>query len=141
MRLATFIGPGESEPRAGEVRGEELVCFADGETVLDRLGSGDRSAATGAAYRLDEVELVAPVPRPRAIFGIGLNYADHAAETGRDAPEFPIVFLKLPSPSAAPNATLAIPEAVRRPANEGQPPRGRGAGGDAAGSPGGGGGR
>ena len=29
--------------------------------------------------------LLAPVPRPRAIFGVGLNYAAHAAETGRDA--------------------------------------------------------
>src|SRR4051794_36205597 len=141
MRLATFIAPGEDRLRAGEVRGDEVVGFDDGTTVLDRLASGHRSPAGGPAYPLADVELLAPVPRPRAIFGIGLNYADHAAETGRDAPEFPIVFLKLPSPSAAPNATLAIPEAVRRPANEGQPPRGRGAGGDAAGSPGGGGGR
>ena len=89
MRLATFIAPGEDSPRAGEVRGEEVFAFADGETVLDRLASGDRSPATGAAHALAEVELLAPVPRPRAIFGIGLNYAAHAAEQGKEPPTTP----------------------------------------------------
>src|SRR3954471_3281845 len=133
MRLASFIAQGESEPRAGEVRGAEIMCFAEGETVLDRLVSGDRSSATGAAYRLDEVELVAPVPRPRAIFGIGLNYADHAAETGREAPEFPIVFMKLPTSSAPPNGAVAIPAAVGRLDYEGELAVVMGAGGQVAG--------
>ena len=39
------------------------------------------------------------MPRPRAIFGIGLNYAKHAAETGKEPPEQPMVFMKLPSSS------------------------------------------
>src|SRR3954454_23156824 len=133
MRLASFIAQGESEPRAGEVRGAEIMCFAEGETVLDRLVSGDRSSATGAAYRLDEVGLVAPVPRPRAIFGIGLNYADHAAETGREAPEFPIVFMKLPTSSAPPNGAVAIPTAVGRLDYEGELAVVMGAGGQVAG--------
>src|SRR3954470_9697343 len=133
MRLATFVAPDDDHARAGEVRGDEVVAFDDGTTVLDRLASGDRSPAGGAAFALTDVELLAPVPRPRAIFGIGLNYADHAAETGRDAPEFPIVFLKLPSSSAAPNATLAIPEAVRRLDYEGELAVVMGAGGDVAG--------
>src|SRR3954447_3774230 len=133
MRLATFIAPGEDGPRAGEVRGDEVVGFDDGMTVLDRLASGAPSPAGGQAHPLAGVELVAPVPRPRAIFGIGLNYADHAAETGRDAPEFPIVFLKLPSSSAAPNATLAIPDVVRRLDYEGELAVVMGAGGEVAG--------
>ena len=133
MRLATFIAPGEDRLRAGEVRGDEVVAWDDDTTVLDRLASGDRSPAGGPAYRLADVEMLAPVPRPRAIFGIGLNYADHAAETGRDAPEFPIVFLKLPSSSAAPNATLAIPDVVRRLDYEGELAVVMGAGGEVAG--------
>ena len=133
MRLATFIAPGEDRLRAGQVRGDEVVAWDDGTTVLDRLASGDRSPAGGPAYRLADVEMLAPVPRPRAIFGIGLNYADHAAETGRDAPEFPIVFLKLPSSSAAPNATLAIPDVVRRLDYEGELAVVMGAGGEVAG--------
>lgn len=113
MRLATFVAPGESEPRAGEVRGEEVVAFASG-TVLDRLASGDRAPADGPAFPLADVALLAPVPRPRAIFGIGLNYAAHAAEQGKPLPEFPIVFMKLPSSSVPPSGPLLKPAAVER---------------------------
>ena len=120
MRLATFIPPGASEPRAGEVRGGEVVSFADGATVLDRLASGDRSPAGGDAFALGEVELLAPVPRPRAIFGIGLNYRAHAAEQGGAPPERPIVFMKLPSSSAPPGAAVRCPAAVRRLDYEGE---------------------
>src|SRR5215216_1041966 len=113
MRLATFLPPGASVPSAGEVRGEEIVAFGDG-TVLDRLASGDRAAAEGPAFGLAEVTLLAPVPRPRAIFGIGLNYAAHARETGKELPQAPIVFMKLPSSSAPPSGPVRCPAVVRR---------------------------
>src|SRR3954447_13223542 len=133
MRLATFIAPGEDRLRAGQVRGDEVVAWDDGTTGLDRLAPRHRPPAGGPAFPLADVELLAPVPRPRATFGIGLNYADHAAETGREAPEFPIVFLKLPSSSAAPNGVLAIPDAVRRLDYEGELAVVMGAGGEVAG--------
>jgi 2-keto-4-pentenoate hydratase/2-oxohepta-3-ene-1,7-dioic acid hydratase in catechol pathway len=120
MRLATFLPPGDATPLAGEVRGDEVVVFADGSTVLDRLASGDRTPATGAAFALGDVELLAPVARPRAIFGIGLNYAAHAKETGGTLPEAPIVFMKLPTSAAAPNAPIQAPEVVRRLDYEGE---------------------
>ncbi len=113
MRLATFADPSSGEPRAGEVRGDRVVAFADG-TVLDRLASGDTTPAAGAEHALAEVRLLPPVPRPRAIFGIGLNYAAHAQETGRELPEFPIVFMKLPGSSAPPNGEVEVPAAVWR---------------------------
>jgi acylpyruvate hydrolase len=113
MRLATFLPPGAQTPRAGEVRGEEVVAFVDG-TVLDRLASGDRTPADGEAFGLAEVTLLAPVERPRAIFGIGLNYAAHARETGKELPEAPIVFMKLPTSSAPPGGPVRCPKVVRR---------------------------
>jgi len=113
MRLATFLAPGERDPRAGEVRGEEVVAFAQG-TVRDRLAAGDLGPASGAAFPLADVTLLAPVPQPRAIFGIGLNYAAHAAEQGTPLPEFPIVFMKLPSSSVPPAGPIRCPAAVRR---------------------------
>jgi 2-keto-4-pentenoate hydratase/2-oxohepta-3-ene-1,7-dioic acid hydratase in catechol pathway len=42
-------------------------------------------------------DLLPPVPRPSQVFGIGLNYADHAAESKLDLPENPLVFAKFPS--------------------------------------------
>ncbi|MCW2990865.1 MAG: fumarylacetoacetate hydrolase family protein [Solirubrobacterales bacterium] len=130
MKLATFTTAGDDTPRAGEVRGDEIVSFAG--TVLDRLATGDRSPADGEPFALADVRLLAPVT-PRAIFGIGLNYADHAAETGRDAPEAPIVFMKLPSSSAPPNDPLAIPAVIKRLDYEGELAVVMGAGGAVAG--------
>ncbi|HEU4977917.1 MAG TPA: fumarylacetoacetate hydrolase family protein [Solirubrobacteraceae bacterium] len=113
MRLATFVPPGGEAPRAGEVRGEEIVAFADGSTVLERLRSGERGPARGEPFALADVELLAPHV-PRAIFGIGLNYLEHAREQGKELPQAPIVFMKLPSSAAPPNAPVRRPAAVRR---------------------------
>jgi acylpyruvate hydrolase len=117
MRLATFQGP--DGPLAGEVRGDEVVAFEHG-TVLDRLRSGDREPARGEAFTLEAVTLLAPVARPRAIFGIGLNYLAHALEGGREPPEAPIVFMKLPASSVAPAGPIRCPEVVRRLDYEGE---------------------
>jgi len=111
MKLATFIAPGGSEPQAGEVRGEEVVAFASG-TVLDRIASGDRTPADGQAYPLNDVTLLAPIPRPPAIFCIGRNYAAHIAEMGSDKPEKPLVFLKLPLSSVPPGGPVKKPAVV-----------------------------
>ena len=133
MRLATFLPPGGGDPLAGEVRGDEVAVFADGSTVLDRLASGDRTPAGGEAFALGDVELLAPVARPRAIFGIGLNYAAHARETGGTLPEAPIVFMKLPSSAAAPNAPIKAPAVIRRLDYEGELAAVMGADGEVAG--------
>jgi 2-keto-4-pentenoate hydratase/2-oxohepta-3-ene-1,7-dioic acid hydratase in catechol pathway len=111
MKLATFIAPRGSEPQAGEVRNEEVVAFASG-TVLDRIASGDRTPADGQAYPLGDVTLLAPIPRPPAIFCIGRNYAKHIAEMGSDKPEKPLVFLKLPLSSVPPTGPVKKPHVV-----------------------------
>lgn len=133
MRLATFLAPGEHDPRAGEVRGERIVAFAGGERVRDRLASGDRTPAGGPEWALEDVQLLAPVPRPRAIFGIGLNYAAHAVEQGAELPEAPIVFLKLPSSSVPPSGPVRCPAVVRRLDYEAELAIVMGAGGEIAG--------
>lgn len=113
MRLTTFLPPAAEHPQAGEVRDDQLVAFTSG-TVLDRLAGDDRRPADGESYAVAEVQLLAPVLRPRAIFGIGLNYAKHARETGKELPEAPIVFMKLPSSSAPPSGPVRCPPVVRR---------------------------
>jgi 2-keto-4-pentenoate hydratase/2-oxohepta-3-ene-1,7-dioic acid hydratase in catechol pathway len=121
MRLTTFLPPGSDTPRAGQIRDDEVVSFVTKrETVLERLRTGDDQPALGDAYPLSDVTLLAPVPRPRAIFGIGMNYAAHAEEQGAETPEFPIVFMKLPASSAPPNGTVTCPQVVRRLDYEGE---------------------
>lgn len=120
MKLATFLAPGNADAQAGEVRGDVVHAFADGATVLDRLTSGDRSPATGAAHAIADVTLLAPVPRPRAIFGIGLNYLAHAREQGKEPPSRPIVFMKLPSSVVGPGGPVVCPPVVTRLDYEGE---------------------
>ncbi|HEV3070741.1 MAG TPA: fumarylacetoacetate hydrolase family protein [Solirubrobacteraceae bacterium] len=121
MRLATFLPPGSTIPRAGEVRAERVFSYAIEElTVLDRLVDPEAVPVEGQSWSLDEVTLLAPVPTPRAIFGIGLNYADHVREMGGEPPERPVVFMKLPASAAAPNAPLRCPQVVRRLDYEGE---------------------
>ena len=133
MRLATFIPVGGGEPRAGEVRGDDVIALPAGETVLGRLASGDRTPGRGEAFPLGDVTLLAPVPRPRAIFGIGLNYRAHAEEQGGTLPERPIVFMKVPTSAAAPGAPVVCPPVVRRLDYEGELAVVIGAGGEIAG--------
>jgi 2-keto-4-pentenoate hydratase/2-oxohepta-3-ene-1,7-dioic acid hydratase in catechol pathway len=56
-----------------------------------------------------EAELAAPVPQPPQVFGIGLNYREHAAEAGLDLPENPMVFTKFPSAVTGPYDEIAVP--------------------------------
>ena len=121
MRLTTFLPPGSADPRAGEVRGDQIVAYSDERfTVPDRLRDPGAPAADGASFMLGDVTLLAPVPEPRAIFGIGLNYADHIAETGGTAPETPLVFTKLPASVVAPGASVRCPGVVKRLDYEGE---------------------
>lgn len=121
MRLATFLPPSGSQSQAGLVEGERVVCLADPSTsVLDCLADPRLAVGGERSFALSEVTLLAPVPAPRAIFGIGMNYADHVAELGATAPEVPIVFLKLPSSAAPPNAPVACPAVIKRLDYEGE---------------------
>lgn len=69
---------------------------------------------TAGATRFSAGELGAPVPRPRQVFAIGMNYRAHAAEAGLSTPESdPVVFAKFPSSITGPAAVVELPsEAV-----------------------------
>jgi 2-keto-4-pentenoate hydratase/2-oxohepta-3-ene-1,7-dioic acid hydratase in catechol pathway len=81
----------EGRPRGGVIEGDDVV---DRET-------GDRRP-------LDGVELLAPV-QPRKFLGIGLNYADHIAESGMEAPEFPVFFNKQATCVVGPGDDIHMP--------------------------------
>ena len=67
------------------------------------------SADWRAAEPLDESCLGPPVPRPRQVFAVALNYRPHAAKAGFVPPEAPLVFTKFPTCVTGPVATVRLP--------------------------------
>jgi 2-keto-4-pentenoate hydratase/2-oxohepta-3-ene-1,7-dioic acid hydratase in catechol pathway len=110
MKIARIQTDGEF--KLGVVDGEELALVdlplepTQGVEALYALGSEDEllsdaaaellSAAASAKSRLalQDVRLTAPIPRPEKIFAVGLNYADHIAESGLEPPDTPLIFAK-----------------------------------------------
>jgi 2-keto-4-pentenoate hydratase/2-oxohepta-3-ene-1,7-dioic acid hydratase in catechol pathway len=68
----------------------------------------ERCASATSGGRIADAVLGAPVPQPRQSFGIGLNYRDHAGETGAELPPAPLTFTKFPSCIAGPTADVPL---------------------------------
>jgi 2-keto-4-pentenoate hydratase/2-oxohepta-3-ene-1,7-dioic acid hydratase in catechol pathway len=90
---------------------------SDPQAVFDRWAeftAWAQSAAARQAERVpvDENRLGAPAPRPRQVFALALNYADHVGESSFEAPKQPSVFTKYPTSLAGPRDTLVLPSAV-----------------------------
>lgn len=75
------------------------------ETRLSQL------LGTMPQHRHGDVHLLAPVPRPSKIMAIGLNYADHVAETGREPPQEQVWFPKLVNAVNGPFDPIQVPRA------------------------------
>lgn len=67
------------------------------------------SGVTQAGEEWDPTSAGAPVPAPRQVFAIGLNYSEHASESGFEAPETPVVFTKWPSALTGPVTNVVMP--------------------------------
>ena len=81
---------------------EVLSCFD--------LDSGFLGRQPGDTLHRSEIEIVSPVPRPGKIICIGLNYRDHAEESGMAIPTSPVIFSKFSTCSIGPNEPVIIPE-------------------------------
>lgn len=123
MRLISYRS--ERGDRAAVLRGDRVIDVADaiGEgpsTVRGLLGAGalelaaEATAGVGGELALGEVELLPPVPNPQKIVCIGLNYADHAAEAGIEAPPVPTFFAKFANALVPDGATVALPASSRK---------------------------
>jgi len=119
--------------RFGLVEGDRILDLAAAAPAfpveMDHLLPG-RSAALAAARHasdttaaripLQDVRLEAPLARPPKFLAIGLNYAAHAAETGRPAPEFPIFFNKQSTCVAGPFDPIHMPRVSHKLDYEGE---------------------
>lgn len=72
------------------------------------------SSGSAVLVRLADISLMAPVPRPGKIVGVGRNYADHAKETGVAPFEKPRIIFKMPSSVSAPGAPVRRPASVTK---------------------------
>jgi 2-keto-4-pentenoate hydratase/2-oxohepta-3-ene-1,7-dioic acid hydratase in catechol pathway len=117
MRLCRFSL--EGAPRLGLVEGGEVIDLSAAEPelppeparALDVAGAERlvRHAGEGARRALADVELLSPVT-PRKYLAIALNYADHIAESGMEAPEVPMFFNKQVSCVVGPGADIHRPK-------------------------------
>jgi acylpyruvate hydrolase len=122
MRLLTFDDGGG--PRAGVLVGQEVIALADLDApaqsvrgVLSALESaglaelGQRAASAPKRMALTGVHLLAPVPDPEKVICLGLNYRDHAAESGQEIPNAPMWFAKFANSLIGSGRDIVLPAA------------------------------
>jgi 2,4-didehydro-3-deoxy-L-rhamnonate hydrolase len=121
MRVGQF---GEERP-AVRISDDSYIDVSDVTADFDErffAGSGlsalrqvvtERQSA-GRALALNGERIAAPIARPHQILCIGLNYSDHAAETGQAVPDEPIVFNKSPNTLIGPNDSVRIPRGATK---------------------------
>jgi 2-keto-4-pentenoate hydratase/2-oxohepta-3-ene-1,7-dioic acid hydratase in catechol pathway len=102
------------------------ILFDDTRTVLDLgpngfsstlevIASGTGSNLATSRLSLETVRLHAPLSNPPRIFAIGLNYRDHAKESGMEIPTTPVVFFKLPTAIIGPGDYIVLPKNSTQP--------------------------
>lgn len=143
MRLVTYRGNIEAAARLGVIVDDDLVADVEKigghagvslpSSMLDLIDLGPAALTVlrkilddyrgnwpvGAVVPLANVRLLAPIPRPRKnIFGIGLNYIEHVAEssraldTAKDLPKQPVIFSKPPTSVIGPDDAIQHDRAV-----------------------------
>ena len=91
---------------ARQVEGLARAAHAAGDVLRDSSGQP-------IDYPESQVKIAAPIARPGKIICLGLNYADHAAETGQPKPTIPILFAKYANAIIGPGDPIVLPEAAR----------------------------
>jgi 2-keto-4-pentenoate hydratase/2-oxohepta-3-ene-1,7-dioic acid hydratase in catechol pathway len=126
MRFVTFESGGKGLP--GLLTSNDSVVDLSGagfSSLLDLIeaGADGRSKAEAFAANasadnkraLSSVKLLAPIPRPRKLICVGLNYRDHAAETGATIPDVPTIFNKFATAVIGPGADIVLPKVSKSP--------------------------
>lgn len=127
MRIVTYEssrGPRSGALRAAGQNTTELIDLGDAnlpasvKRLLEEGGSALARAAdaveTAPAIDPPAPRLLAPVIDPQKIIGVGLNYADHAAETGAQVGDEPVIFCKFPTALRGPGDPIVLPPESER---------------------------
>ena len=124
MHLIRLGLPGEERP-AARLDDNHYVDLSDVVDDFDERFFGDEGiarigpivaerAASGRVEAFAGERIGAPIARPHQILCVGLNYSDHAAETGQAVPDEPILFTKSPNTLIGPNDDVRIPRGATK---------------------------
>jgi len=124
MRLVTYQSASGPRVAAERARGYVDLNQADSAlpvSMVELLAAGPelhhRAAAAAMAGKpvpAAEIRLLAPIPNPSKIVCVGLNYADHARESGKEQPAEPILFNKLATAVRAHGEPIVLPKLSRQ---------------------------
>jgi 2-keto-4-pentenoate hydratase/2-oxohepta-3-ene-1,7-dioic acid hydratase in catechol pathway len=121
MKLCTFVIAGET--RLGLVRDDRVLdltatlpdaprdmigLITEWRRWAEPVGQVERGSTSG--WPIADVVLLAPIPQPRKVLAIGLNYADHIAESGMETPQDQLWFCKQPTSVNGPFDPIEIPK-------------------------------
>src|SRR5882724_4725188 len=122
MRFVTFAVDGK--PRPGVLSGQSVVDLSPAgfSSLVELIEAGaegrakaQKLAANGSGYPLEKIKLLAPIPKPKKLICVGLNYRDHAAETNSEIPAVPTIFNKFASAVIAPGDNIVLPKVSKSP--------------------------
>lgn len=114
MRLLMYDGPDGT--CAGVVQDGTVHRIS---ASVHEVVCGAPVARTGETLPLDGLAIAAPL-RPGKLIGIGLNYRDHAAETGKPVPDMPLLFAKMSTSVTGPAGPVRLPSYTQKPDFEGE---------------------
>ena len=119
MKLIRFGTEGKEKPGIQLANGTKLDVSAFGSDYneeffgnggIEKLSTWLESNQGSCPEVKDDVRLGVPLTRPSKIVCVGLNYAQHAAESGMDVPKEPVLFFKATSALVGPNDDIIIPK-------------------------------
>jgi len=125
MKFVTFKRDGAGEP--GVLMNNQVVglkgagfttlldVIAGGVAARGRIGEWILKPDPEEVASLAEVRLLAPIPRPPKIICVGLNYRDHAIESGMEIPKVPTIFSKYSTAVIGPGDTILLPRLSAKP--------------------------
>ena len=118
MKFVTYLDT-NGKPRPGVMKEDKVadlssLGFEDVLSII-RAGKAGIEKAAAAPATIENAKLAAPLANPPRIFGIGLNYHDHAIESNMAIPKTPVVFMKLACGIIGPGQAIELPSISTQP--------------------------
>jgi 2-keto-4-pentenoate hydratase/2-oxohepta-3-ene-1,7-dioic acid hydratase in catechol pathway len=119
MKLVSYsirgsaVTPGALLQQTQQVADLSTLGYSSALDVIERGGLPNLDGVD--THPLEQVRLHAPLTNPPRVFAIGLNYRDHARESGMELPKSPVVFIKLTSSIIGPGEAIVLPKNSTKP--------------------------